>query len=90
MPLNRGDASLRIHALDAGKSLVLLSVKSLMQLGAQIDFAAGLAVFHKVDPRKIIRLERTDAGHYVMPLTSDIFEHPVPVQKAVPALSEWI
>ena len=62
VPMNGGSASLKIHALDTGKSPVLLSVKSLMQLGAQIDFASGLAVFHKVDPRKIIKLERTDAA----------------------------
>ena len=89
MPLNGGQARVRIHALDTGKSPVLLSVRSLAQLGAQIDFSAGLAVFHRVDPRKIIRLERTDAGHFVMPLTSDIFDQATTVQRAIPALSDW-
>ena len=49
VPMN-GGTSLKI----TGRSPVLLSVKSLVQLGAQIDFASGLAVFHEVDPRKIV------------------------------------
>ena len=90
VPLDGKLGSLRVHALDAGSSPVLLSVQSLKQLGAMIDFEGGLAVFRKIAPDKVIRLEQTEAGHFVMPLTSDIFERAVKVRCAIPSLQQYL
>ena len=90
VPMNGQIGSLRVHALDAGTSPVLLSVQSLKHLGATIDFEAGLAVFRKVAPDRIIRLEQTEAGHFVMPLTSDVFERAVKVPQQIPSLRDLI
>lgn len=59
-------------------------IHSLRRLGAIVDFECDKAVFRHVDPRKVVKLERSAAGHQVLPLTEDAFkdaqelEHPVP------------
>ena len=90
VPMKGQVGQLKVHALDAGTSPVLLSVQSLRQLGALIDFESGLAVFRRIAPDHIIQLERTEAGHFVMPLTSDVFEGAVKVQRPVPSLQDLI
>ena len=45
VPMNGSEAQVRIHALNTDSGPVLLSVRWLAQLGAQIDFGSGLAVF---------------------------------------------
>ena len=73
MPWNGSEGVIKVHALDKGSSPVLMSIDSLRRLGAIIDFEADLAIFRKVDPQKVVKLERSAAGHQVMPLTEDAF-----------------
>ena len=51
-----------------------------------IDFEHDLAVFRHVDPRKMIRLERSSAGHQLMPLTDDIYTQAVDLGKPLGSL----
>lgn len=71
VPLDGRLSTLKVHALDKGSAPVLMSIHSLRRLGAIIDFEANLAIFRAVDPKKVIELECTSAGHQVMPLTDD-------------------
>ena len=73
VPWNGSEGVIKVHALDKGSSPVLMSIDSLRRLGAIIDFEADLAIFRKVDPQKVVKLERSAAGHQVMPLTEDAF-----------------
>ena len=73
VPLAGQHGTMKVHALDQGEAPILLSIHSLRQLGAIIDFEADMAVFRNVDPCRMIPLERSSAGHQVMPLTEDIY-----------------
>ena len=42
---------------------VLLLVKSLAPLGAIVNFATGQAVMQNLDSKKVVQMERSDAGH---------------------------
>ena len=78
--------TMKVHALDEGSAPILLSIHSLRRLGAVIDFEHDLAVFRHVDPRKMIRLERSSAGHQLMPLTDDIYTQAVDLGKPLGSL----
>eukprot|EP00434_Breviolum_minutum_P003006 symbB.v1.2.002643.t1/scaffold142.1/size299426/1 len=73
VPLAGQHGTMKVHALDQGEAPILLSIHSLRQLGTIIDFEADMAVFRNVDPCRLIPLERSSAGHQVMPLTEDIY-----------------
>ena len=80
--------TMRVHALDEGSAPILLSIHSLRRLGAVIDFENDLAVFRHVDPKKMIRLERSSAGHQLMPLTDDIYTQAVDLAKPLGSLKD--
>ena len=79
---------MKVHALDQGEAPILLSVHSLRQLGALIDFEHDLAVFRKVDPTRVVALERSNAGHQVLPLTEDVYGRAKKLNGPVPSLKE--
>eukprot|EP00435_Cladocopium_sp_Y103_P056856 s442_g19.t1 len=85
VPWNQQEGVLKVHALDKGTSPILLSIHSLRKLGAVIDFESNCAVFRSVDPRKMIHLEQSAAGHQVLPLTDDAFKDAVVLEEPVPS-----
>ncbi|CAL1156473.1 unnamed protein product, partial [Cladocopium goreaui] len=46
-------------------------VQSLRALGAIIDFSEDMVVFRKINPSKIIKMERSATGHQLLPMTQD-------------------
>eukprot|EP00435_Cladocopium_sp_Y103_P039536 s1724_g10.t1 len=90
VPLDGQQSLLKVHALDKGTAPILMSVNSLRKLGAIIDFENDLAVFRRVNDRRVLKLERTAAGHQVMPLTDDAFQNAVEACRPVPALNSYI
>ena len=88
VPWNGAEKVLKVHALDKGTSPVLLSIHSLRRLGAIIDFECDKAVFRNVDPRKVVKLERSAAGHQVLPLTEDAFQDALELEHPVPAFDD--
>ena len=80
---------MKVHALDQGEAPILLSVHSLRQLRAMIDFENDLVVFRKVDPTRIVSLERSNAGHQLLPLTEDVYDRATKVQSPVPSLKDF-
>lgn len=85
VPWNQGAGVLKVHALDKGTSPILLSIDSLRKLGAVIDYSSNCAVFRSVDPKKLVHLEQSAAGHQVLPLTDDAFKDAVVLEEPVPS-----
>ena len=81
--------SLKVHALDQGEAPVLLSAQSLRRLSAMIDYEHDVAVFRNVDPCRVVSLERSAAGHQLMPLTDDVYAQAKQLSKPFPALSNF-
>ena len=81
---------LRVHALDKGEGPILFSVESLRASGAVCDFEADLICFRKLNDRKVIQLERSEAGHQLLPLVGDWYEHAHATEQAVPSLKAMI
>jgi hypothetical protein len=88
VPLGGKCGSMKVHALDQGSAPILLSIHSLRQLGAVIDFENDLAVFRHVDSSRLVPLERSSAGHQVMPLTEDIYQNAVTLKEPMPSFKE--
>ena len=81
---------LQVHTLDKGTGPILVSIATLRQLGAMIDFEADLAVFRKLDPKKVVPLRQSASGHQMLSLTDDLFKEAKDCQTAVPSLSDYI
>ncbi|CAK8988241.1 CCHC-type domain-containing protein [Durusdinium trenchii] len=75
---NQKDGVLTIHTLDRGEGPVLLSIDTLRKLKAIIDFEEDLVVFRALDPNQVIQLERSQAGHRLLPLTDDLYKSALP------------
>ena len=63
---------MKIHVHNIEGQPVLMSIASLRALGAVIDFDRDEAIFKKIDPCRVISLERAPSGHQLFPLTEDI------------------
>ena len=87
---NDRPGALQIHALDRGQGPILLSIQTLRALKAVIDFDEDLLVLRGLDATKVIPLERSAAGHQLLPLTEDLFKHAHTCKKQVPSLREYI
>ena len=51
-----------------------------------IAYEHDVAVFRKVDPCRVVSLERSAAGHQLMPLTDDVYAQAKQLSKPFPAL----
>ena len=88
VPLDGRMSTLKVHALDEGNAPILLSIDSLRKLGAVMDFGSDRAVLKAVDPRKLIQLERTGAGHQVFPLTEDAMTSATTLTQSLPSFAQ--
>lgn len=75
VPLAEKTGTMKIHVHDIPQQPVLLSISSLRSLGAVIDFSEDTCIFKKIDPCRVVQLERAESGHQVFPLTQDIFQN---------------
>ncbi|CAE7351625.1 unnamed protein product [Symbiodinium sp. CCMP2456] len=80
------DGRLTIHALDQGSGPILLSVASLRALGAIIDFSNDLIVFRAIDPCRVIKAQRSQSGHQLLPLSGDMYAQSEVANCAIPDL----
>ena len=87
---NEKPGMLQIHALDRGSGPILLSIHTLRSLKAIIDFEADLLVLRGLDDTKVVPLERSAAGHQLLPLTEDLFKGAHTCKSRVPSLREYI
>ena len=87
---NEQPGLLQIHALDRGSGPILLSIQTLRSLKAIIDFEADLLVLRGLNDTKIIPLERSAAGHQLLPLTEDLFKNAKTCNRQVPSLRDFL
>ena len=80
----------QVHALDAGAGPVLFSIESLRALGAIIDFSEDMVVFRKINPSKIIKMERSATGHQLLPMTQDWYSDAQSTAQPVPSLNAFL
>ena len=66
------------HGIDAEDVPMLLSSKALKKMGAVINFENGQAKFMKLHPDKIVQLEASSTGHWLLDLSEDIYAREVP------------
>ena len=66
------------HGIDAKGVPMLLSSKALKKMGAVINFENGQAKFMKLHPEKIVQLEASSTGHWLLDLSEDIYAREVP------------
>ena len=79
---------LQIHTLDKGEGPILISIKTLRSLKAVIDFENDLMVLRALDASKAIPLERSAAGHQLLPLSEDLFERAITCKTQVPSIRD--
>ena len=80
----------RAHALDRGDGPLLLSIDALRPLGAIIDYDNDLMVLRRVDPSKVIPLERSATGHHLLSTIQDIITNAIDTIRAVPSLRDFL
>ena len=66
------------HGIDAKGVPMLLSAQSLRKMGAVINFENGQAKFLKLHPEKIVQLEKSSTGHWLLDLSEDLYAREVP------------
>ena len=70
------------HGIDAKGVPMLLSSQALKKMGAVINFENGQAKFLKLHPEKIVQLEKSSTGHWLLDLSEDIYAKEVPPDAA--------
>ena len=80
----------KMYAMDTkGRYVPMLgSMEFLIKSGAIIDFQTGAAIFTKIDPDKVVMLERISSTHLVFPLCSDVYEQPCTDEAAAAAVKD--
>eukprot|EP00959_Pyramimonas_sp_CCMP1952_P244975 5119895-Pyramimonas_sp.AAC.1 len=61
-----------VHAVDAPGIPILVSIETLNNLGAVIDFEAGVGVFKKIDCPRVVTFPRSRTGHLLIDLTCNL------------------
>ena len=69
---NQRQGELRVHCLDTGDGPLQLSVDSLRKMKAVVDFAEDLICFRALDPRRVVKVERSATEHQLLPMTEDL------------------
>ena len=88
VPRDTSPIQMKVHVLDEGRAPVLLSIDSLRRLGAIVDFSKDEAIFTALDPKRLVPLRQSQAGHQLLSLGRDIFEDSIVLQRAVYSLRD--
>lgn len=87
---NQKPGLLQVHTLDRGVGPILVSIATLRQLGAIVDFSSNLAVFRNLDARKVVPLVESASGHQMVSLTDDLLMNAKVCSKDIPGLADYI
>lgn len=90
IPCETQPVRMKIHVLEQGRAPILLSVESLRRMGAIIDYSNDLAVFRHLNDRVVVPLERSQAGHQLLPLASDFLREGFSVDQPVQSLKQLV
>ena len=66
------------HGLDVNGVPMLLSSQALKKMGAVINFENGQANVLRLHPEKIVQLEKSTTGHWLLDISDDIYAQEVP------------
>ena len=66
------------HGFDAPGMPMLLGAQALKKMGAVINFETGQAVFTNLHSQKIVQLEASSTGHWLLDLSEDLYAKEVP------------
>ncbi|CAK0831936.1 unnamed protein product, partial [Prorocentrum cordatum] len=64
--------SIMVHAVEAPGIPILVSIETLNNLGAVIDFEASVGIFKRIDSTEMISFPRSRTGHLLIDLTCDL------------------
>ena len=67
----------KINCLNTTRVPILLSVRSLSQMGAIIDFSTGAAFFRHLADQAFVHPERASNGHLYLSLVEDVLSQPI-------------
>ena len=81
---------LKMHCLNQGSGPLLLSVEALRLLKAVIGFDRDLICFRALDEHRLIRAERSQTGHQLLPMTDDLYGNSVIAKCAIPSLEDFV
>ena len=87
---NTRPGELKVHCLNQGSGPLLLSVEALRRLKAVIDFDADLICFRALDDKRLIKAERSQTGHQLLPLCEDLYKDSMIAKSAIPSLEEFV
>ena len=87
---NQRQGELRVHCLDKGDGPLLLSVDSLRKMKAVVDFAEDLICFRALDPRCVVKVERSATGHQLLPMPEDLLQQGYHAKTEVPSLQTFL
>eukprot|EP00439_Symbiodinium_sp_Y106_P045404 s1180_g5.t1 len=73
VPMDGRVGSMQVAVHEIQGQPVLMSIQSLRSLGAVIDFDQDQMILKKVNPTKVIDLERAPSGHQLFPMVDDVF-----------------
>ena len=79
-----------VHLLDKGQGPVLISVETLRRLGAVIDYEEDTVVFKRLNASRLVDLERSAAGHQLLPLTEDLLAKGRDLKSDFPGLRAFL
>ena len=68
------EAKMQIAVHDCCDQPVLMGIQTLRALGAVIDFESDEMILKKINPSKVLALERAANGHQLFPLTDDPYD----------------
>ena len=78
-----------MHCLGRGEGPLLLSIDALRRLDAIIDCRNDVICLGALDPKRLIKVQRSQTGHQLLPLTQDIFKDALRTEQPVPSLAEY-
>ena len=73
----RRPGKVNIYVLGAPNTPILLSAEALEGLGAIIDVTTKTAIMQKIDPRIVIKLEKSEGGHLLLNMSKDLLRNGV-------------
>ncbi|CAE7437247.1 unnamed protein product [Symbiodinium sp. CCMP2456] len=84
------DGEITIHPLNKGEGPILLSVATLRNLGAVLDFSNDLVVFRRLNKKKIIKVGRSATGHQTLSLKDDLYANAEEATQEIPSLRDFL
>ena len=71
VPCSQHPVRMKIHVIPDGQAPILLSIDTMKKLGAIVDYGNDEAIFTSLNDQVIVPLQKSRAGHQLLPLGQD-------------------